>query len=88
MTNSARREHQLDFDGARQMAAAQHLPDYAAWRSALERRYSVMPPWYWNETTCRQNYASHIQSISDWQANQTQINAGIVAFHQKLGGSR
>ena len=88
MTGSARHENKLDFDGARQMAATQDLPDYATWRNALERRYSVMPPWYWNESTCRQNYASHIQSVLDWKANQTQINAGIAAFHHELRGGR
>ena len=85
MTGSAKCENKLDFDDARQMAPAKHLPDYAAWRSALERRYSVMPCWYWNESACRRNYASHIQSISDWQTNQERINTGIAAFHQDLG---
>lgn len=84
MTGTAGDKHKLDFDGARQMAAAQHLPDYSAWRNALERRYSVMPLWYWNESTCRQNYAAQIQSISDWQAKQTRINDGNAAFHGEL----
>lgn len=88
MTSSAKHKHKLDFDGARQMAAAQHLPDYSAWRGGLERRYSVMPPWYWNESTCRQNYAAHIQSISDWQDNQTRINTGNAVFHQELRRGR
>ncbi len=75
----------LSFDDAREMATVHHLPDYSSWRNALERRYSVMPPWYWNESACRQNYAAHIQSISDWQEDQTRINAGLAKFHHDLG---
>jgi len=88
MTVSPGHQHKLGFDRAQQVAAAQQLPDYSTWRSALERRYSVMPPWYWNESTCRQNYASHIQSNLDWQTSQANINAGIIAFHEELGRSR
>ena len=78
----------FDFDTAREMAATQDFPGYAEWRSMLERRYSVMPLWYWNESTCRQNYVSHIQSLSRWQDGQARINAGITAFHQDLGRNR
>ena len=85
MRNGPRHERKLNFDSARQLAATQQLPDYSTWRNALERRYSVMPLWYWNETACRQNYASHIQSIADWRAHQARINSGIVAFQKDLG---
>lgn len=84
LTSNVGNGQRLDFDKARRIAAVHRLPDYLSWRSGLERRYSVMPPWYWNESVCRQNYAAHIQSISDWQENQAQINAGLTAFHQGL----
>lgn len=88
MTGVRKKLRGLDFDDAREMAVAHHLPDYPSWRSALERRYSVMPPWYWNESACRQNYAAHIQSVADWQENQARINAGLAAFHDDLGHGR
>lgn len=88
MTGDPENFRRLDFDDARKMAASHRLPDYSSWRNALERRYSVMPPWYWNESACRQNYAAHIRSIAEWQENQARINNGLAAFHQTFGDSR
>jgi hypothetical protein len=67
-------------------AARRHgLPSFGAWRAALERRYTVMPPWYWNDRHCRENYISHVRAAIDWQQRERRINRGNAAFLGSLG---
>jgi hypothetical protein len=72
------------FDAAQRQAAQAGLPDYNAWRAGLERRYTVMPPWYWNESLCRQNYIAHIRAAIDWQQQHARLNRGNAAFQRIL----
>ena len=60
------------------------LPGFDAWRTGLERRYTVMPPWYWNDRHCRENYVAHIRAAIDWQRSQRRINRGNAEFHLSL----
>jgi hypothetical protein len=56
------------------------LPGFDAWRAGLERRYTVMPLWYWDDRHCRENYISHIRAAIDWQRSERRINRGNVEF--------
>jgi hypothetical protein len=67
------------------MARRHGLPGFAAWRAALERRYTVMPPWYWNDRHCQENYISHVRAAIDWQRRERRINRGNAAFQASLG---
>lgn len=60
MTETAR----TTFETARRIAVERNLPSYLGWRSMLERRYTVMPPWYWNEALCRSSYVDYIRTAS------------------------
>lgn len=60
------------------------LPGFDAWRTTLERRYTVMPVWYWNDRLCRENYIAHIRAAIDWQQSQRRINHGNAEFHRSL----
>jgi hypothetical protein len=62
------------------------LPGYGAWRAGLERRYSAMPPWYWDELRCQENYISHIRTAIDWQRRERRINQGNAGFYRSLTG--
>ena len=66
-------------------AAQTHgLPSFDAWRAGLERRYTVMPLWYWNDQHCRANYVSHIRAAIDWQRLEGRINCGNAGFYSSL----
>lgn len=69
---------------AEEAARAHGLPSFDAWRAGLERRYTVMPLWYWNERHCRENYVSHIRAAIDWQRLERRINRGNAGFHSSL----
>jgi len=62
------------------------LPGFCAWRAGLERRYTVMPPWYWSEQDCRERYVAHIRTAIDWQKREHRINQGNVEIQQLLAG--
>lgn len=68
-------------------AEAAGLPRYEAWCTALERRYTVMPPWYWDGAKRRAAYADHIRANLDWQEREARINAGNRDFFGRLRGS-
>lgn len=63
------------------------LPGFDAWRSNLERRYTVMPLWYWDDRKCRQQYAHHVRRAIDWQRREQGINSANRRFHLSLSGS-
>ena len=69
---------------AESLASRHGLPTFSAWRTGLERRYTVMPPWYWNERHCRENYITHIRTAIDWQRRESRINRGNSGFHRSL----
>lgn len=73
-----------EFESARKLASLEGLPSYGAWRTALERRYTVMPSWYWNESKCRQNYSAHIRTTLDWQEEQSRLNRGMSKFLRSI----
>ena len=73
------------FHQAQRMAEERGLQSFSAWRTGLERRYTVMPPWYWRESVCQQNYVEHIRSAAEWQEQQARINEGNRALPQSLG---
>lgn len=75
------------FAEAKEAAAANGLPDYGDWRTALERRYAVMPFWYWDTVVCHRNYTEYVQERLTWQRQQAQINHGNSTFHRRLGRS-
>ena len=77
-------------DGGHSMARAEAaacrngLPCFDAWRAGLERRFTVMPLWYWDQRQCRENYISHIRAAIDWQRAQRRINCGNAEFQSSL----
>ena len=73
------------FRHAQRMAEERGLQSFSAWRTGLERRYTVMPPWYWRESVCRQNYVEHIRSAAEWQERQARINEGNRTLARSLG---
>jgi hypothetical protein len=75
------------FEQAETSAGRNGLPNFAAWRTGLERRYTVMPPWYWDDRTCRQRYVVHIRSAIDWQQRAQRINRGNADFQRSLAVS-
>jgi len=77
-----------DFEALQCDAERAGLPRYEAWCAALERRYSVMPLWYWNAPKRRTAYADHVRAGIDWQLRQAGINAGNRRFFDQLRGSR
>lgn len=74
------------FERAVAIADRNGLPGFCAWRTGLERRYTVMPPWYWNEQACRRRYAAHIRTTLDWQARERRINRGNAEIQRLLSG--
>jgi hypothetical protein len=74
------------FDSAEAVAGRNGLPGFCAWRAGLERRYTVMPPWYWNEQDCRGRYVAHIRTAIDWQQREQRINRGNTDFLRSLTG--
>ena len=74
------------FEGAQDIAIRNGLPGFCAWRAGLERRYTVMPPWYWNEQACRRRYVAQIRACVGWQERERRINRGYVDFQQSLAG--
>ena len=75
-----------DFRGAEEAAAANGIAGFCAWRMGLERRYTVMPPWYWNEQECRRRYVAHVRAAIDWQEREHRINRQNTAFIMDLSG--
>jgi len=74
------------FEALQRAAEAAGLPRYEAWCAGLERRYSVMPTWYWNGAKRRAAYAGHVRASLDWQAREARINAGNQRFFDGLHG--
>lgn len=68
-------------------AEAGGLPRYEAWCAALERRYTVMPLWYWDSEKRRDAYAAHVRATLEWQRKQARINDGNRRFLKSLYGS-
>ena len=81
-TNAERRE--AAFERARSLASQHGLPSYSAWRAGLERRYTIMPTWYWNESKCRQNYNAHIQTTIEWQERQSRLNEAAHGLFESM----
>jgi hypothetical protein len=75
------------FESAQQDAEGAGLPRYDAWCVVLERRYTVMPLWYWDSAKRRATYRAHIRATLEWQRKQAQINAGNRDFLRKLRGT-
>lgn len=75
------------FERAEAIAGRSGLPGFGAWRAGLERRYAVMPPWYWDDRACRCHYVAHIRTAVDWQRRERRINRGNVGFQQSLTAS-
>lgn len=75
---------QTNIEAAEASARHNGLPGYGAWRAGLERRYSVMPRWYWNEQECRRHYIDHIRAAIDWQARERRISEGNANFYRTL----
>jgi len=73
-----------DVEAAEASASRNGLPGFSAWRAGLERRYTVMPAWYWDEPACRRHYIAHIQSAIDWQEREGRISRGNADFHRSL----
>lgn len=74
------------FETTQRAAETAGLPRYEAWCASLERRYTVMPTWYWDAARRRAAYADHIRASLAWQERQARINAGNRAFFDRLGG--
>ena len=74
------------FEDAETIAGRHGLPAFGTWRTGLERRFTVMPPWYWDERDCRQHYVAHIQTTIDWQRRERRINRENADFHNSLVG--
>ena len=63
------------------------LPSFDAWRSTLERRFTVMPLWYWKDRKCREQYVHHVRRAIDWQERERGINATNRRFQFSLSRS-
>lgn len=74
------------LERAEAVAGRNGLPGFCAWRAGLERRYTVMPPWYWNDQDCRRRYISHVRTAIDWQKREHRINRGNADFLRSLAG--
>jgi hypothetical protein len=75
-----------DLRRAENAAAENGLSGFCAWRMGLERRYTVMPPWYWNDQQCKRRYISHIRAAIDWQRREHRINRANAVFLSGLSG--
>lgn len=75
------------FKRAKTLAGRNGLPDFAAWRAGLERRYTVMPLWYWDDRACRRHYVAHIRTALDWQQRERRINRRNIDFQRVLTAS-
>jgi hypothetical protein len=73
-----------DIEAAEATAGRSGLPGFCAWRVGLERRYTTMPRWYWDEQACRRHYIAHIQAATRWQERQGRISRGNADFHRSL----
>lgn len=73
---------------AEALADRHGLPGFGVWRAGLERRYTVMPAWYWNGQECRRRYIAHIDTVIDWQRRERKINRGYAGFLGFLAGGR
>jgi hypothetical protein len=76
------------IQSAERRAAKHGLPNYSAWRAQLERRYTTMPPWYWNDGMCRQNYVAAIDTAVEWQQRTARINAAAAENFRALIGKK
>ena len=74
------------FQDAEETAATRGIAGFCAWRMGLERRFTVMPPWYWNEQECRRRYIAHVHAAIDWQQREHRINQQNTAFIRTLSG--
>lgn len=75
-----------EFEATQRSAEMAGLPRYEAWSAALERRYTVMPLWYWDTGKRRAAYTGHIRASLEWQRSQARINTGNRQFFDKLRG--
>ena len=82
-----RSEALVSLDCAEKTAKRTGLPGFDAWRTTLERRYTVMPLWYWNDRACRQQYAAHVRRAAEWQLREHRINAANTGFQLSLSRS-
>ena len=79
----------MTFDEA--TAIAERVPDiqeYDAWKVTQEMRYERMPHWYWNELTCRAQYAGYVQKAMDWYEAQAAANDAAIGFGKVMRGER
>lgn len=76
--------HSIDIEAAEASADRNGLPGFYAWRAGLERRYTVMPGWYWNDQACRRHYVAHIRAAIDWQKRERKIGHGNAEFIRSL----
>lgn len=83
-SDQARAARNSGFDAIQRAAETAGLPRYEAWCATLERRYSVMPPWYWDTAKRRIAYADHVRASLAWQRRQARINAGNQGFFHLL----
>ena len=75
-----------EFEATQRSAERAGLPRYEAWSAALERRYTVMPLWYWDTAKRRAAYTGHIRASLEWQRSQARMNSANRRFFEKLCG--
>ena len=39
--------------------------DYFQWQDGMERRYNLMPAWWWNEYMKKKNYQNYLEEKGD-----------------------
>lgn len=83
-TGSRAAVHATDVEAVETNASRNGLPGFCAWRAGLERRYAVMPVWYWNELECRRHYVAHIRAAVEWQEREHRISRGNAEFYRSL----
>ena len=64
------------FSRAQARAAAHGIPDWSTWQSNLERRYDVLPTWFWDEQSRKVNYVAFVDTQLRWQKKQARVNEG------------
>lgn len=74
------------FEALQRDAEAAGLLRYEAWCAALERRYTAMPPWYWDPVKRRAAYSDHVRASIEWQQSQARINTENRRFLERLRG--
>lgn len=51
----------MTLEEAARLAKEKGLSSYGKWCDDLERRYDVMPPWYWHASLREDNYITYVR---------------------------